>query len=276
MGRTVPLGATFAGVALLSWHEPEAVEVQLRANERARRPRPFLRRPPSRTRSSPSRRSTTGFLLRASTRWPLCCWQRPGKSALSFDERSADSSSEVSERESTVPGLSLLAAALSTERRRPYRASDAELLPARLLEPERDGSTVLPRTVHRAGSAEPNGLRVLLLPSSHLSDRGDPTQKPNRCWRESGLTCCGTRSPGPPLPLLNPLRHPCRTWTARMHGGGFPRLGQRPVERRPAACPVLLLCVDHVEGHPVRGHHRVGRSGKAEQETGFFLAVLRC
>ena len=37
VGETVPLGVTFAGVALLSWHEPEAVEAQLLANERLRR-----------------------------------------------------------------------------------------------------------------------------------------------------------------------------------------------------------------------------------------------
>jgi DNA-binding IclR family transcriptional regulator len=34
VGQTVPLGATFAGIALLAWHEPEAVEAQLLANER--------------------------------------------------------------------------------------------------------------------------------------------------------------------------------------------------------------------------------------------------
>ncbi|MFF7187623.1 IclR family transcriptional regulator [Streptomyces sp. NPDC008222] len=34
VGETVPLGATFAGIALLSWHEPEAVEARLLANER--------------------------------------------------------------------------------------------------------------------------------------------------------------------------------------------------------------------------------------------------
>ncbi|WP_255285505.1 IclR family transcriptional regulator domain-containing protein [Nocardia pseudobrasiliensis] len=32
-GQTVPLGMTFAGIALLSWHEPDAVEAQLLANE---------------------------------------------------------------------------------------------------------------------------------------------------------------------------------------------------------------------------------------------------
>ncbi|MFK0151576.1 IclR family transcriptional regulator [Streptomyces sp. NPDC090493] len=37
VGETVPLGTTFAGIALLSWHEPEAVEAQLLANERLRR-----------------------------------------------------------------------------------------------------------------------------------------------------------------------------------------------------------------------------------------------
>ncbi|AVI00223.1 IclR family transcriptional regulator (plasmid) [Streptomyces sp. WAC00288] len=37
VGETVPLGVTFAGIALLSWHEPEAVETQLRANRRFQR-----------------------------------------------------------------------------------------------------------------------------------------------------------------------------------------------------------------------------------------------
>ncbi|MER8029901.1 IclR family transcriptional regulator [Streptomyces bauhiniae] len=37
VGETVPLGVTFAGIALLAWHEPEAVEAQLRANQRFRR-----------------------------------------------------------------------------------------------------------------------------------------------------------------------------------------------------------------------------------------------
>ncbi|MFF9854235.1 IclR family transcriptional regulator [Streptomyces litmocidini] len=37
VGETVPLGVTFAGIALLSWHEPEAVEAQLRSNRRFQR-----------------------------------------------------------------------------------------------------------------------------------------------------------------------------------------------------------------------------------------------
>ncbi|MFF8883568.1 IclR family transcriptional regulator [Streptomyces flaveolus] len=37
VGETVPLGVTFAGIALLSWHEPDALEDQLRANRRFRR-----------------------------------------------------------------------------------------------------------------------------------------------------------------------------------------------------------------------------------------------
>ncbi|MDT0469829.1 IclR family transcriptional regulator domain-containing protein [Streptomyces gibsoniae] len=37
VGETVPLGTTFVGIALLSWHEPEAVEAQLLANGRLRR-----------------------------------------------------------------------------------------------------------------------------------------------------------------------------------------------------------------------------------------------
>ncbi|MFJ4970046.1 IclR family transcriptional regulator [Streptomyces sp. NPDC088755] len=37
VGETVPLGATYAGVALIAWHEPEAVEAQLRANHALQR-----------------------------------------------------------------------------------------------------------------------------------------------------------------------------------------------------------------------------------------------
>ncbi|MCS0601401.1 IclR family transcriptional regulator [Streptomyces sp. LP11] len=37
VGETVPLGTTYAGIALLAWHEPEAVGAQLRANDALRR-----------------------------------------------------------------------------------------------------------------------------------------------------------------------------------------------------------------------------------------------
>ncbi|MGW4291090.1 IclR family transcriptional regulator [Streptomyces sp. NPDC004673] len=33
VGETMPLGVTFAGIALLAWHEPDAVEAQLRAGQ---------------------------------------------------------------------------------------------------------------------------------------------------------------------------------------------------------------------------------------------------
>jgi DNA-binding IclR family transcriptional regulator len=32
VGQTVPLGCTYAGIALMAWHEPDAVEAQLKAN----------------------------------------------------------------------------------------------------------------------------------------------------------------------------------------------------------------------------------------------------
>ncbi|MGV9821893.1 IclR family transcriptional regulator [Nocardia xishanensis] len=37
VGETVPLGATYAGIALLAWHAPGEVEAQLRANEPRRK-----------------------------------------------------------------------------------------------------------------------------------------------------------------------------------------------------------------------------------------------
>ncbi|WP_067837585.1 IclR family transcriptional regulator [Nocardia lijiangensis] len=37
VGETVPLGVTYAGIALLAWHAPEDVEAQLRANEPRRK-----------------------------------------------------------------------------------------------------------------------------------------------------------------------------------------------------------------------------------------------
>ncbi|MCK8681435.1 IclR family transcriptional regulator [Streptomyces lichenis] len=37
VGETVPLGVTYAGIALLAWHEPERVEAQVRANAALRR-----------------------------------------------------------------------------------------------------------------------------------------------------------------------------------------------------------------------------------------------
>ncbi|MFD1277979.1 hypothetical protein ACFQ51_56510 [Streptomyces kaempferi] len=46
------------------------------------------------------------------------------------------------------------------------------------------------------------------------------------------------------------------------------------LQRRPAPRPILLLRVDHVEGHPVRDHHRIPGSGKTQQQTGFFFAFL--
>ncbi|MFD7571183.1 IclR family transcriptional regulator [Streptomyces sp. NPDC059810] len=37
VGETMPLGVTYAGIALLSWHGPEAVEAQVRANQSVQR-----------------------------------------------------------------------------------------------------------------------------------------------------------------------------------------------------------------------------------------------
>ncbi|WP_432128632.1 IclR family transcriptional regulator [Streptomyces sp. bgisy082] len=37
VGETVPLGATYAGIALMAWHEPAAVEAQLKANHALQR-----------------------------------------------------------------------------------------------------------------------------------------------------------------------------------------------------------------------------------------------